>query len=242
VRDIESSAPASVTRAFDELLRKIHKLKSQLNRERYWRRDVNRSQGVEVGPDQLKLEESINLNLDRIENYIRRELFYLAISKPFAPEAIQPQEVVDQVFYEVSAHLEQRPAHLLLDPWMFQLAHQCVRDRARKARKNPGPEASAIDSEEEIFTYYHPQEDEHFSALLRQEGCDEDRVAQIKDMNEPIEAFIGHLSEPVREAFVLNVLEGFDIKDVAVITGQPTENVEAHVSAVRNQIRAEFCG
>ena len=241
VRDTEGSAQASVTRAFDELLRKINKFKSQLNREKFWRRDVNRSQGVEVGVDQRELEESININLDRVENYIRRELFYLAISGPFSPESIQPQEVVDHVFYEVSSHLENRPAHLTLERWMFQLAHRSVRERAGEARKNSSGQTSEIDNEQEIFNYYHPHEDVRFSELLLQEGCSKKAIEQMTDLDERIEAFIGHLSEPMREAFALNVLEGFEAQEVATITGQNPSEIKDLVSAARDKIRVQFC-
>ncbi len=241
VTDTEASAQASLTRAFDELLRKINKFKSQLNRERFWRRDVNRSEGVEVGADQRELEKSINVNLDRIENYIRRELFYLALTEPFSPESIRPQEVVDQVFYEVSSHLENRPAHLTLERWMFQLAHRCVRERAGEARETSSGNSSGIDSEEEIFNYYHPHEDVRFSELLLREGCSRKTIAEINDLDERIEAFIGHLSEPMREAFALNVLEGFDAKDVATITGQNPAEIKDLVSAARDKIRVQFC-
>jgi len=241
VRDTEASVQASVTRAFDELLRKINKFKSQLNREKFWHRDVNRSQGFEVGADQRELEESININLDRVENYIRRELFYLAISEPFSPESIQPQEVVDQVFYEVSSHLENRPADLTLERWMFRLAHRSVRERAGEARKKSTGHTSEIDSEQEIFNYYHPHEDVRFSELLLQEGCSKKAIGQMKDLDERIEAFIGHLSEPMREAFALNVLEGFEAQEVATITGQNPAEIEDLVSAARDKIRVQFC-
>lgn len=241
VRDIESTAPACVTRAFDELLRKIDKFKSQLNRERFWRRDVNRTQGVELGLDQKELEASINQNLDRIENYIRRDLFYQAISEPFAPESIRPQEVVDEVFYEMSAHLESRPAHVNLEQWMFQLAHERVRAKAKEARKVSRKKESVVDNEEEIFNYYHPQEDVRFIDLLKEEGCNNRKIQEFSDLEEQIEAFLGRLGDRTREAFVLNFLEGFSPQEVSAITGQNPAKVEEQVGKVRDQIRVQFC-
>jgi len=160
VEDVKENITTSVVRAFDELLRKIKKFKSQLNRERFWQKEPAES----VAPVSLEriggFEDIIGGNLEKIEGYIRRELFHRALVDNFPPGVLQPQALVDQVFLEVSSRGAAKPENLAMEHWLFSIARELIDQAVDEVDLTRGrnniEDPSEIESrwDDELFNFY----------------------------------------------------------------------------------------
>ncbi len=245
VDDIEETPSRSVVGAFEELLRKIKKFKSQLNRERYWQRETARVSGrtSPVIPVE-SLENAINSNLDKIENYIRRELYHRALVDHFPPGVIQPQALVDEVFLDVTARAQTKPENVAMEQWMFQIARQTVNrkvadlERERDQPHLEDPSTQTERWEDEVLNFYQPDEALRLEDLLKDNhGTTPEELLAKEETEEQVQKIIAGLASSVRESFVLFALEGFNSDEVAMITGKEPDQVLADVEQARTYLR-----
>lgn len=164
VERMENNPATSVLRAFDELLRRIKKFKSQLNRESFWKKEpVSASTEPRTYKTRI-LESAINQNLDKIENYIRRELLHRTLTEDIPVGLLQARALVDEVFLEVNSRVMDRPETLPLDQWMLQISRRELNSRFLKfkaAREEVHVEEIAdapLPWDDEELTFYQPDE------------------------------------------------------------------------------------
>lgn len=244
VERIENSAATSVLRAFDELMRQIKKFKSQLNRESFWKKELIPS-GTEPPSDGKRvLENAINQNLDKIENYIRRELFHRALTQDFPAGHLQPGALVDEVFLEVSSTVMDRPEDLPLEQWMFQIARKKLNRRlqdVQESRREMHVEEKAdTDSQwdDEELTFYHPDEVLSLEDLIHDEhSVDPEQLLAQEEARDKLHKAIASLPNVVRESFVLFALEGLNSDEVAMIVGRSPGEVVENVERARMELR-----
>ncbi len=245
VEDIEETATRSIVGAFDELLRKIKKFKSQLNRERYWQRDIARVSGkAVVTPPVEDLESAISTNLDKIENYIRRELYHRALVDHFPPGVLQPQALVDEVFLDVSSRVRSKPENVSMEQWMFQLARETVSRKIEELMENrdqPHLDESAPAPDrwdDEVLNFYQPDEALRLEDLVRDNhSSSPEELLAKEETEEAVQKIIAGLKPSVRESFVLFALEGFNSDEVAMITGKAPAQVLNDVEQARSHLR-----
>lgn len=246
VEDIADSVTRSIVGAFDDLLRKIKKFKSQLNRERYWQRDTARVSGkaaVVTQPTE-DLESAISTHLDKIENYIRRELYHRALVDHFPPGVLQPQALVDEVFLDVSSRVRSKPENVSMEQWMFQMARDTVSRKIEELEKNrdqPHLEEAAEPPErwdDEVLNFYQPDEALRLEDLVRDNHSDSpEELLAREETEEAVQKIIAGLTPSVRESFVLFALEGFNSDEVAMITGKAPDQVLNDVERARSHLR-----
>ena len=100
VEDTEDNPKASLLRCFHELLRKVERFKSNLNRERMWHRQIVTSPLGPSSNEENELKETLIDNLDTLENYARRELSHHAITESLPADRLDPQALIDEVVLE----------------------------------------------------------------------------------------------------------------------------------------------
>ena len=246
VEEIETNPTMSILRAYGELLRRVKKFKSQLNREHFWRRQATLPAPAPTSPMPASTQPETDLNFERIENYICRELFHQIALEKFPPGIIQRQALLDEIFLQVQSE-KNRPENLSSEQWTFQVARQTVQARVEElnqSRKDAhleevAPRLSPWDDEE--LNFYQPDE------VLRLEGLRDDahsatpeKLLQLEETEVQIQHAIARLPNPIRESFVLFALEGFNSDEVAMITGQTSEKVLLHVERARNKLKEEL--
>ena len=164
VERMENNPATSVLRAFDELLRRIKKFKSQLNRESFWKKEPDSANTESRTYKTRILESAINQNLDKIENYIRRELLHRALTEDIPIGILQARALVDEVFLQVNSRVLDRPEALPLDQWMLRIARRELNSRfleLRAAREEVHVEERADTPsrwDDEELTFYQPDE------------------------------------------------------------------------------------
>ena len=244
VERMENNPATSVLRAFDELLRKVKKFKSQLNRESFWKKEPVSANTESPSHQTRILENAINQNLERIENYIRRELFHRTFTENIPVGLLQARALVDEVFLEVNSRVMDRPEDLPLEQWMFQIARKQLNTRMQdllESRKEIHVEERANtpsqwDDEEQ--TFYHPDEVLSLEDLIRDEhAVSPEQLLAQEEAKDELHKAIASLPDTVREAFVLFALEGLNSDEVAMIVGKSPTEVVQNVEQARMELR-----
>ena len=97
VEEIEDNPTSSLVHAFAELRRRVQRFKSQLNREKLWHKQPPTAAPA-VPLTRWEVESEANAHLEKLENYIRREVFHHVIQGEFPAGVLEPQALVDDVF------------------------------------------------------------------------------------------------------------------------------------------------
>lgn len=247
VEEIEDNPTSSIIRAFSELLRRVKKFKSQLNRERLWRRQPSQT-AAEASSDSVReLENAIGEYLEKIENYVRRELYFQVVMNRLSPGQIEPQALVDEVFLDLSSNASARPTNLSLEQWMIQVARHKLQGRLRELSQHsdePHVEESANAEprwEDEDLNFYQPDESLRLEDLMVDQNIETPEEAlQREEAELQLQKAVARLPENVRESFVLFAVEGFTSDEVAMITGREPEQVLQEVEKARQELRQEI--
>ena len=244
VERMENNPATSVLRAFDELLRKVKKFKSQLNRESFWKKEPVSASTESPSYKKRILEDAINQNLDKLENYIRRELFHRTLTEDVPTGLLQTQALVDEVFLQVSSRAMDRPEHLPLEQWMFQIARKELNTRMqdfRESRKEIHVEERANTPsqwDDEELTFYHPDEVLSLEDLIRDEhAVSPEQLLAQEEAKDELHKAIASLPSAVRESFVLFALEGLNSDEVAMIMGKSPREILQNVEEARMELR-----
>lgn len=160
----EKSAP-DLIRAFDEankaLLRELESLKSQLRRERFWKRKPHRNalaaagdtrfeeqpQAEGTGPQNLSdvIRELLEANYSRLLRYVRRQLWHDVTAGDVPGDAIDPRAVVDEVARRALAEPHRKPEEMSFLLWLYVLARRELA-RRRRALKTQAEEMVALET------------------------------------------------------------------------------------------------
>ena len=244
VERMENNPATSVLRAFDELLRKIKKFKSQLNRENFWKKEPFPSSAESTTYKTRVLENAINQNLDKIENYIRRELLHRALTEDIPTGLLQARALVDEVFLEVNSRVMDRPEELPLDQWMLRIARRELNSRFlefRSAREEMHVEERAgtpSQWDDEELTFYQPDEVLSLEDLIRDEhSVNPEQLLAQEEAKDELQKAVASLPNVVRESFVLFALEGLNSDEVAMIMGKSPTEIVQNVEKARMELR-----
>ncbi len=244
VEEMKGNPATCVLRAFDELVLRVKKFKSRLNRERFWQQEPGSPRQAHPTREKRELEDAINQNLLKLENYIRRELYHQRLIENIPEGVLQTQALVDEVFLDVSSRASSRPENLPLAEWMFQRARVAVNNRMQDlltARDEPHveetvPASSQWDDEE--LDFHQPDEVLHLEDLISDEhSVGPDEVLARAEAVEKLQKEIASLPDSVRESFVLFSLEGFNSDETAMITGKEPADVLTDVEEARRELR-----
>jgi len=135
-------------------------------------------------------------------------------------------DVVQDVFVAAWRHLHRFDPARPLAPWLFRIAVNACRDRRRRrtvrsfffAAPLAGPGAVQVADESERI----------------------EARAESREELKRVEAAIAALSEGVREAFLLYVVEGLSQQEVAEALKVSPKAVETRVARARRQIKAQL--
>lgn len=245
--DIEDKLATSALRAFDELVRRIEKFKSQLNRQKLRRRRLATS--VATSPtgktgELRELKEAVDRYLPKIENYIRRELLHDTLTEGLPSGLLEPDAVIDEVFLEIVSRATEKPDDRSFEHWFYQVARSTLTDRIqalRLAREEPHVEESLRLSspwEDEMLNFYQPDERLHLEDLLPDQKNDNPEESIVREEAEKqLRNKIARLPKPIRECFILSLLEGFKPDEVAMLTGTTPSTVLERIEEARKQLR-----
>jgi len=242
VEETETNPITSAVRAFGELRRRVNRFKSQLARENLWRKQTLETQPEAAADSKRKMEFAIDDNLSKVENYIRRELFYEVVNGNISPGSVDPNGFVDEVFMEIFAR--PRPEDIYLDHWVLTVARQLLNKRISEIQMHES-DSHIEDSaggrkqwEDEYLNFYQPDESLHISDMLQDNSISDPELLLERDEAESrAQKAIAALPVDLREAFVLYSLEGFTSEEVAMATEKTPDEVLENVEKARSILR-----
>lgn len=234
VDDVEENIVTSVLRAFDELVRRVKRFKSHLNREKFWQREREAVPEETAGATRV-IEDAAHANLDKIENFIRREVYHRAISQGTRPGDIEINALVDEVFLQMTSHAGAQPENLSIEQWMYQIARRVVRQQLQEIKVSG--EQSHVEEQADVSTQWEDEDLNFFQpdeSLRLEDVLSDTRIStpeeymESEETERELQNAIAHLPDPIRETFVLFALEGFNADEVAMVLGKtPREVLEA---------------
>jgi RNA polymerase sigma factor (sigma-70 family) len=250
VEDIQDNPTSSIVNAFDELKRRVKRFKSRLTRERLWRKEaVAPTPGGEtpVAARPWDVESEANEHLDKVENYLRREIYHQVLLGTMPPGVIEAQALADEVFVEVTSGYRFKPDGLTMEQWMFQVARRILKERledleAHRDEPHMEEELGAERRwEDEDFHFYQPDESLRLEDLLRDgQGANPEELLAHEETVDRLQRAVAGLAPELRESFVLFALEGFTSDEVAMMTGKTPAQVVSEVEQAREILRRDL--
>jgi DNA-directed RNA polymerase specialized sigma24 family protein/ribosome-associated translation inhibitor RaiA len=256
-----ATAPeAAIKSAFDDLLQQVTRHKDLLRSSHKWQRRRTQNgrlqsqvpfeqtiaavQTPTVSPEDVRLY--VNANLSRLERFVERELVFREAAEQILPDAVSKDEVIDEAVARALGDDIEKPERLSLEPWLYRLAIHAITDLAARSRdivpsvhlgdsaRTPNVRAS----DEPGLQFHQPDE------TLTEENVIADRrlstpedIAYSDEMIALVQLALHGAKRTDREAFVLNIMEGFSAEETAVITDRRPEEVRLSVAAVREHLR-----
>jgi len=245
VEELENNPTTSLVRAFSELRRRVKRFKSQLNRERLWHKQPPTTEVVPL--TRWEIEAEANEHLEKLENYVRREIYYQVIQGQLPPGMIEPQAVVDDVFLFITSRPEVKPTNLTVEQWMFQSARGILGQRLEEIddhRDEPHMEESASeqsDWEDEDLNFYQPDESLQLGDLFESDSTSTpEELLEREEAEEELHRSVAALPQNIRESFILFALEGFTSDEVSMMTGRKAQEILDEVEQAREILKKTF--
>ena len=245
VEELENNPTTSIVRAFTELRRRVKKFKSQLSRERLWHKQPPVTDSVPL--TRWEIESEANEHLEKLENYIRREIYHQVIQGQIPPGMVEPHAVVDDVFLFITSRPEVKPTSLTVEQWMFQTARAVVGQRLEEIedhRDELHMEESVSSKsawEDEDLNFYQPDESLQIGDLFENDNSSNpEEILEREEAEEQLHRCVAALPRDVRESFILFALEGFTSDEVSMMTGKKPQEVLAEVEKAREILKKTF--
>ena len=246
VEEIENNPTTSLVHAFGELRRRVQRFKSQLNREKLWHKQPPTTAPA-VPLTRWEVESEANAHLEKLENYVRREILHRVVQGEVPPGILEPQAHVDDVFLFVTSRPEAKPTGLTVEQWMFQVARTLLQERLDEIdshREEPHMEESASPAqqwEDEELNFYQPDEAMHLEDLMSDGSTSNpEELMEREETEAQLQRAIAALPSSIRESFVLFALEGFTSDEVAMMTGKEPQEVLDEVEQAREALRRDL--
>lgn len=246
VEEIENNPTTSLVHAFGEMRRRVQRFKSQLNREKLWHKQPPPATPA-LPLTRWEVESEANTHLEKLENYLRREIFHLVIQGELPPGILEPQALVDDIYLFVTSRPEGKPSGLTIEQWMFQVARTIMREHLEeidKHREEPHMEEEAEGQtqwEDEDLDFYQPDESMHLEDLMRDGSVSNPEQLLERDETEALlQRAIAKLPASIRESFVLFALEGFTSDEVAMMTGKQPQEILDEVEQAREALHRDL--
>lgn len=247
-------ATAAVKAAFAELLKQLTKHKELLRGQRRRHRGKEAAgvpfESTVAAVHAAKVSDGdvstwVDANIERLKRYVQRELRYRESNGRIEPNALFPEEVMDEAIAMALGNGEEKPELLSLERWLYRLAK-----RAMDKLERDGEPVETVHFEESVrrpnvrasdepqLQFHQPDE------MMLEETIIADRSAPTpeevyysEEMVAMIEAALAGAKPEEREAFILSAIEGFTLKEIAAIAERPTREIEAHLHAARERLQ-----
>ncbi len=247
VEEIQDNPTTSIVRSFTELRRRVKRFKSQLSRERLWHKQPLVSADMGAPGPVHEFEGMLHDNLEKIENYIRREIYHQILTGTISPGLLEPHALVDEVFLKVTSVTDQRPSRLPLEQWIYQIARKTLQTRFSELEINretlhlEEQVTSSAKWEDEDLNFFQPDESLQIEDIIEDNtSINPEEILERDETEQQIQQSIANLPESFRESFVLYVLEGFTSDEIAMMTGKYPRQVIDEVENAREILRNEL--
>lgn len=261
VQESADTAVGAIKAAANDLLNQLVKHKALLRNSHKWR--GRRRPGVNRHESQVPFERTVaavqvptisvddvrtyvNANLNRLELFIEREIYFREAAEQIVHNSLSKQEVIDETIARALGDDEEKPERLALEPWLFRTALHVINDIAFADREDGTVvhleqivrRQNERASDEPRLQFHQPDESFTEENIIadRRTATPED-MASSDEMIRLVQYAMAGASPSDREAFILHVIEGFMIQEVAAITDRKPDEVLSSIHVVRERLR-----
>lgn len=215
------------------------------------------TEGAGPQSEQDVLRDLLEQHHRRLLRYARRHLWHEVTAGDLPRGAIDASAVVDEVARRALAAPEKKPDKLGWLLWLYVLARQEIA-RRRKEWKTQAEETVPLEAprivkeDAEVASGYDPEqpldiieteleppisETKELLPDTRTEPPDE--VVARQDLLAQMRKVANSWPKPEREAFELYFVEGFEPDEVAMVIGQPVNQVRELIAQLQRRLRTE---
>lgn len=262
VQESASTASAAVKKAFDDLVQQITKHKDLLRSSHKWTRRRGAANGRRE-PRQVPFEDTIaavalptvssddirsyvNVNLGRLERFVERELIFRETADQIVTDSLSKEEVIDEAIAHALGDAGGKPDRLAIEPWLYRLAIRAINQLSARPEESlsavPLEESARKQnvraSDEPELQFHQPDETfiEETVIADRRVATPED-IASSDEMIALVQYALGSATATDREAFILHVIEGFTVEEIAAITDRKAEAIRSSITVARDHLR-----
>jgi RNA polymerase sigma factor (sigma-70 family) len=246
-----STAITAIKASFDDIAEQVKRHKELLRSHHKWPRRRGPARATvgtvpfedtvaAVRPEQISFSDIagyVNINLPRLERFIRRELQYREDQGLLTPGQVSAEEVVGEAIANALSEQDDKPERMKLEPWVHRLARQAIDGLASDGR-NDGHvplegshgRQNVLATDEARLQFHQPDE-----ALLEENviadptaNNPEELMARREVIN-LVETALRDAGRGEQEAFILYTLEGFTLQEIADIGSHTVEEVRAAI-------------
>jgi DNA-directed RNA polymerase specialized sigma24 family protein/ribosome-associated translation inhibitor RaiA len=187
--------------------------------------------------------------LGHLGQHARRELRIMEASGTLYPGQVIFANLFDEVVTRAWLQFADRPRWMSLELWLTKILDEILEEQIQTHERIQGSLSSQTDK---LSPKNVPQVDdqEWWASLLGEDEtmtADEavpgrqstwaDEFLEAEELMHRIHIMLGDLPKAQRRAFVLNVLEAYDVSEIAMLQDRPESDVLADINAARNQLR-----
>jgi RNA polymerase sigma factor (sigma-70 family) len=190
----------------------------------------------------------VNANLERLENFVDRELRYRVASGQLREGQVSREEVIDEVMVSALSQDEEKPDELSLESWFYRLALQAIRrltqanaDTGNVSLDAPARVQNVTGSDENLLQYHQPDDSLQEEAIIRDENVrTPEEIVASEEMVAQLDFVLHEVKAEDREAFVLYALEGFTVEEIARITDRSADRIRRSIQSARDSIQQKL--
>lgn len=264
-RETAPAVEAAVKGAFQDIIEQLNRHKELLRNEHRRRRSRGRRNKSDaqvpfettlaaVKPELVTgsdVTQYVNANMVPLTRFVERAIAYRESIGELRPGQVSREEVVDDAILAALGDGEEKPEKISLERWLFRLALHAIDHVAREngdaglgqafPLEHQARDWNVVASDEPRMQFFQPDESLTAENIIpdpsvtdpEQQFATDEAVAEI-DL-----ALRGSAPDD-RDAFVLHVIEGFTVEEIATITDRKSEEVRASVVKARTQLQQKL--
>jgi ribosomal subunit interface protein len=190
--------------------------------------------------------------LGHLGQHARRELRIMEANRTLYPGQVIFAHLLDEVVTRAWLQFADRPGWMALDLWLTKILDEVLEETIHEDEPIHGSVTGQTDA---VSRQTLPQVDdqEWWTSLL---GEDEavteddafisgqstwaDELLEAEELMYRIHGSLGKVPNVQRRAFMLNVLEAYDVSEIAMLQDRSEKDVRDDIEAVRNQLRQQL--
>lgn len=262
-RESAPTAEAAVKGAFQDVIEQLNRHKELLRNEHRRRRGGKIRSDAQV-PFETTLAavkpelvtgsdvtQYVNANMVPLTRFVERAIAYRESIGELQRGQVSREEVVDDAILAALGDGEEKPEKISLERWLFRLALHAIDHVAREngdgglgqafPLEHQTRDLNVVASDEPRMQFFQPDESLTAENFIPDPSVTdpEQQFATDEAVGE-IDAALRGSAPDDRDAFVLHVIEGFTVEEIATITDRKSEEVRASVEKARTQLQQKL--
>ncbi len=207
--------------------------------------------GAEIG-NQEEFLTLLRPLLGHLRVHASRELQLLELSESLRTDQVTTDDLLNEVLARAWLRFAERPREMPLDLWLVKLLDEALDEkiepqpRVKKSLDQPADEPHSEDllqvddqewwgwllGEDETITL-----EDTISSDETSPAAEQPETHQTRELRDRMQALLGAMPKAQRQAFVLRVVEAYELFEIAMLQDRPEREVQADIKDARKTFR-----